>query len=305
MSGPGIVAVEWGTMRWRARLIMPDGHIADERRAEVALASLDRAAIAATLGDWAEAWPAAAARGMLLSGMIGSPMGLLEVPRVACRASVDAIAAGTVETDIGGLRVLILPGLSCTSRFGDPDVMRGEEVAAIAVAVRAAQATLVSVPGMHGKWIRLEDGRIRDFHTAMTVELLRAIGSATVLAPLLRTPVVADEAFARGVATAARAGGLARLLFSARAAVQGGILTEAEAGSFIAGLVIGSDVADGLTDATTPHFVGGDPAMAALFVAAIRQLGGRATVLDDGDATTRGFMLVTDALRSTGRLRDG
>ena len=29
MSGPGIVAVEWGTMRWRARLIMPDGHIAD------------------------------------------------------------------------------------------------------------------------------------------------------------------------------------------------------------------------------------------------------------------------------------
>lgn len=300
MTGSAFVAVEWGTQRWRARVIGADASVLDERSEAVALATLGCDGIAAHVADWAAMWPEPAGRALLLSGMIGSPMGWGDVPRIDCPATPDAIAAAAQRVTIGTLDAVILPGLACTSRFGEPDVLRGEEVAAVGVAARNDTATLVSVPGMHGKWLRLAGGTIRDFHSAMTVELLRTIAAHTILTTLMTEPARDGEAFRRGVRAGAAGGALARRLFGVRAAVQTGTLDAREAGATVAGILIGSDVAEGLGDQSGQCVVMGDPDITRLFAAAIEELGGSAEMLDDARVTAEGFARLAAAVCERG-----
>lgn len=296
MTHPHFVAIEWGTARIRARVLTGEGGCAAEWQEAVRLADLDRDGIAARIATLAAMWPEAAAGGMVLAGMIGSALGWHEVARAECPADASAIAAAAWRGRIAAQPVTILPGLSCRSRFGDPDVLRGEEVASIGAitATQGRPALLVSVPGMHGKWIRLEGGRIVDFHTAMTVDLHQAIAARTILAPLASPPARDGDAFRRGVRQGA-AGGLARRLFAARAAVQSGTLREEEAAAYIWGVLIGADVADGLPGGSA-CLVTGLSDIAALFVAAIETLGGAARALEEDALVIAGFEAIATQL---------
>ena len=292
MTGARFIGVEWGTARIRARLFDEAGATLARWDEEVRLGDLGRDAIAQRVTTIAEAWPEGAAGGMLLSGMIGSALGWTDVPRVACPATPAMIAEGARRERIGGTAVTFLPGLSCRSRFGDPDVMRGEELAAVGALATLAgrEATLLSVPGMHGKWLRLDGAGIRDFHTSMTVELHAAVAQGTILAPLMRAQVdPAVEAFRQGVLHAADGGGLARLLFSARSRAQEGGMTAEEASAWLWGVLIGADVRDSLGEASGHHLVIGAPRVAPLFAQALMVFDVSAELLDDAAVTAAGF----------------
>jgi len=78
----------------------------------------------AQLGDWIDDTP------IVMSGMIGSRQGWLEVPYAECPAGAAEIARGLrpIVWNAGRRRGWIAPGLSCRDAAGVPDVMRGEEL---------------------------------------------------------------------------------------------------------------------------------------------------------------------------------
>lgn len=287
------VAIEWGTARLRARLISAEAKILDEMSETVRLSTLQRAGIAERIAGIRARWPDAEGP-FLLSGMIGSAQGWIEVPHIASPAGPEQIAANAARSTIAGVDVAIGPGLRCISRFGDPDVLRGEEVAAIGLLFDAAlpdRALLVSVPGMHGKWIELAGGRIVGFHTSITVEIYRALAAQSILAPLMAGTAKPGDAFRRGVERGAEGGGLGRLLFSARTSVSANTLNPEDAASYLWGILIGADVRENLGGAVGHRqcYVTGADDVAPLFVAALRYMGVMATLLDTDAVTARGF----------------
>lgn len=294
MSGHDLLAVEWGTARMVARWLDRDGAVV-ARQERGGVAGRQRQEIVDEVESLAAEWPAAARGGMVLAGMIGSAMGWHEVARIPCPADAPAIAAAAWHGAIGDRPVTILPGLSCTSRFAEPDVLRGEEVTAIGLvaAQNGAPCTLVSVPGMHGKWLRLSTN-VEDFHTAMTIELRHAVATSTVLAPLMIATAEDGDAFRRGVRLGASAG-LARALFAGRARQQAGRMGADEASSFLSGVLIGADVADGAV-AGVDHVVTGEPAAVALYVAAFDTLGCRARAGNTERLAANGFCTINTLL---------
>jgi len=179
-------------------------------------------------------------------------------------------------------------------------VLRGEEIAALGVLDRLGQsrAKLLSVPGMHGKWIELGDGGIDSFATSMTVDLHRLLAEHSLLAPLMAGPAEAGEAFAEGVRRAAEGGGIGRLLFAARSAVALGTLREAAAASYLWGVLMGSDAREQVERGGDVLVIGAAQAT-ALFCAAIAQLGGIPREVDPDEATARGFTLIARSMGAT------
>ena len=307
MSGRTFVAVEWGTARIRGRLLAADGDILDTLVEDVRLVDLDRPARIARLQTMRARWPDACAT-MWLAGMIGSTMGLEAVEQLPCPATPAMIASHARRTQIDTLSVAILPGLSCTSRFGDRDVLRGEEVAAAGLigAGQADGALLLSVPGMHGKWIELGQAAVERFHTSMTVELYRVLAERSILAPLMAAPARDGDAFRAGLSRAADGGGLGRLLFSARTAVQAKRFSEEDAASYLWGILIGSDVRENLPAAgTIDHacYVTGAEDVAPLFRAAINYLVMKAELIDDNRLSATGFATIRKAAVEQEQLR--
>jgi 2-dehydro-3-deoxygalactonokinase len=307
VSGRTFIAVEWGTARIRGRLLAEDGEILDVMVEDVRLVDLDRPARIARLQKMRARWPDACTT-MWLAGMIGSPMGLETVEQLPCPATPATIAAQARRTQFDTLSVAILPGLSCTSRFGDPDVLRGEEVAAAGLIGegRSDGALLLSVPGMHGKWIELGRTAVERFHTSMTVELYRVLAARSILAPLMAAPARDGDAFRTGLSRAADGGGLGRLLFSARTAVQAKRFSEEDAASYLWGILIGSDVRENLPAAGTIDracFVTGAEDVAPLFHAAISQLGMKAELVDDNRLSAIGFATIRRVAAGQEQLR--
>ena len=289
------VAVDWGTARITARIVGAEA-APPAWRETVRLSDLDTGGIAARVEALAAMWPEAAANGIVLSGMIGSAIGWREVPRVECPADADAIAAGAWHGAIGRRAVTILPGLACRSRFGDADVLRGEEVPAIGALslLEGSPAQFLSVPGMHGKWIRLQERRVRDFHTAMTVELHDALATRTILSPLMTSPAHDSDAFRAGVKRGA-SGALARHLFATRAAVQAGSIAEDAAHGFLWGILIGADAADAVIPGE-PCLIAGVPEVAGLYAAAIETLGGKPRQFEGEALSEKGYLVLAPKL---------
>src|SRR5260370_38369548 len=115
------------------------------------------AVLEAQLGDWIDDTP------IVMSGMMGSRQGWLEVPYAECPAGAAEIARGLrpIVWNAGRRRGWIAPGLSCRDAAGVPDVMRGEETQIIgAVADLPAGEATSSLPRTHRQCVRCRDGTI-------------------------------------------------------------------------------------------------------------------------------------------------
>lgn len=306
MIEQSFIAVEWGTTAIRARLLTDDGQILDQWAEEVRLTDLCRDARIARIAALRERWPSARPR-LWLAGMIGSPAGLEPVEQVTCPAAPANILRGARHVEIGGNALTVLPGLSCRSFFGDPDVLRGEEVAALGLLQRrlTGQHVLLSVPGMHGKWMELEGGRIERFHTSMTVELFRALADRTILAPLMGGAAHDGPAFRAGLVRGASGGGLGRLLFSVRSAMLAGDIAPQDTAAHLWGILIGADVRENLRSRTTEnriYHVTGAATVAPLFCAALRHFGVEAELVDGDLLSAAGFARLRRALVAEGML---
>lgn len=151
----------------------------------------------------------------LASGMVTSERGLFEVPHLPCPAGLYELHRGLVTVSLPELPlpVTFIPGLKKAGVTAEEtDMMRGEETEVMGL---GAEGILI-LPGSHNKIIRVKDGRIRDFVTLMTGEMIAALTGHTVLAHAVDLAAAPVPAFLLRGARAAEELGLAAALFKTR-----------------------------------------------------------------------------------------
>jgi 2-dehydro-3-deoxygalactonokinase len=301
------IAGDWGTSRLRLSLCF--GERVLEARQGPGIGALREPAesvLRALIAGWR------ATHGplpILLCGMAGSRNGWRETPYLPCPADLRALREAALRFEADGAPVAIAPGLSCRSRLGSPEVMRGEETQiAGALALHPGLRTgrhLLCLPGTHTKWASLEEGHVRDFLTALTGELFALLRDGSTLMRAARAsaeddssriPSAQDDAqdgFERGL-DAATALGPASLLHGLFA-VRSRQLIDGRSGEWalahLSGLMIGADVrgALGLFDAPDEVVLIGDGALNERYAQALRREGVAASSLDGEHCALRGL----------------
>jgi 2-dehydro-3-deoxygalactonokinase len=188
----------------------------------------------------------------VLCGMVGSNIGWVQTPYIACPAIAEQIIEGCVPLRAG--RVHVVPGVRCRNRLQAPDFMRGEEtqiLGALALDETLRRGRrLLCLPGTHTKWVVLQEGIINEFLTALTGELFAVLRDHSVLVreDSRAEEVIGGGAFEEG---ARRAGNLPQAqvlhrLFECRSRLLSGELPAPGAAAFLSGLLIASDVGGAL-----------------------------------------------------------
>jgi 2-dehydro-3-deoxygalactonokinase len=289
MTSPAFLAVDWGTTNLRAWVADAAGAVLSAQDFPLGVSKLAPGEASQRFADTVR--PALKAQNLpaIACGMVGSNIGWEEVPYFDCPADLAALATGLRRVKADGPPVFIVPGLRCTRPDGCLDVMRGEEVQilgwAAAAPNRQAGSHLVCHPGTHAKWVRLTDGRIEHFVTAMTGELFDILRKHSVLQ--VRDAPDDEDAFDEGLRIASSGEGLAALLFTARSRVVGGEMAPEKVKSYLSGLLIGAEVASLPAMAGAgpeePVALIGDLGLCARYRRAIERTG-RGVVVHDGDA---------------------
>lgn len=291
-----LLAVDWGSTNRRVFVLAADGTILDTAQDDRGILNMGGSSFPAEAAAMRARWGDLP---MLCAGMVGSNRGWVDAGYVPAPASLSAIAHAVHWVECG--RTAIVPGVS---RVGDgrADIMRGEEVQLLG----AAAAGLVNPdswlcqPGTHAKWARLAGGELVDFTTAMTGEIFAQLGKGGLLADGLDGAVEPGASFRNGVA-AARGGDLLAKLFGARASLVLGKRDRADQASYVSGLLIGSDCSARLDgDFAGARADGVDvlasPALGALYLAALDELGCKARLVDSHAAFLAGITQIWSLL---------
>ena len=297
-----VIAIDWGTSSFRAYALAADGEVVERRDAAAGILQVEPggfpAVLKAQIGDWMAERPGAL---VMMSGMIGSRQGWMEVPYCACPCDLAALAGGLRRLDWPDAEVWVAPGLIDESIAGLPDVMRGEETQVFgALSELPGDTATICLPGTHSKWVTLAQGRVESFATYMTGEVYDLLQAHSILGRLM-TPaaVVPDAGFAAGVKQGASDQALLRLLFSVRSRVLNGEMPESAARAYLSGLLIGREIAAAVSasrDRPQELVLLGAPALARLYETAAQQLG-FAVRLIGGDVVAKGLFHLAQSLQ--------
>ncbi len=246
MSTASFIAGDWGTSNLRIFLCSTDGAALDSGTGPGAADSHGRFAevLSSLTAAWQERY---GPLNTVLCGMVGSTLGWVEAPYLACPAKPGQLADACKSLHHGSVR--IVPGLSCRNRFDAPDFMRGEEtqiLGALDLTESLGRGRrLLCLPGTHTKWAVVQDGVILEFFSAPTGEVFAALNEHSVL---VRNHGGAHDrsdspAFREGLArfNAFPEGQLLHRLFECRARQLAGEVTAPAAESFLSGLLIAGD----------------------------------------------------------------
>lgn len=285
MAAGAFVGVDWGTTNARFTLASAAGTVLAERAgpgiAELGTPAAIEAACFAMIGGWPTV-------PVVIAGMAGSDIGWQKAPYVPAPATVAAVHAAVVRFAARSVSIAILPGVTTLRKDGLPDVMRGEETQIFGS--MSGASGLVCLPGTHSKWAQVSNGEITCFHTAITGELMDAVGRGTILLNPKHAPVARPSAhFLDGVTAINHSKlGLETMLFTVRSRQMAGTLAIVDADDYLAGLCIGSDIRSALAfqpDVRAVTLVG-TPPLTALYAAALanqaiqsQQVDGKAAAL--------------------------
>nr|WP_297462245.1 2-dehydro-3-deoxygalactonokinase [uncultured Halomonas sp.] len=242
-----LIAVDWGTSNFRAFLIDRDSsECLDSRRSDAGLRALVSREFphycAAQVGQWRAAGGGERQVPIYLAGMVGSKRGWSEAPQLELPVTASDLARHVVAAP-GLENAWIVPGVKVV-RPEHVDVMRGEEIQAFgALAISGKRDALCCLPGTHSKWAHIEDGCLSDFSTAMTGELYHAVRFHTLPGEPARESADFDaDGFQQGLRAAAHPAGVLHALFEARSRHLYAGLAREQVGSFLSGVLIGSEV---------------------------------------------------------------
>lgn len=295
-----LIAIDWGTSHFRAFLVDRDsGDILDSRRSDAGLRSLSSAEFpyycAAQVGDW---------RGdgrvpVYLAGMVGARRGWAEAPQLELPVSADDLVDHVMPAP-GLDDAWIVPGVKVV-RPEHVDEMRGEEIQAFgALSLASTQEALCCLPGTHSKWAWLAAGRLVDFITCMTGELYHAVRFHTLPGEPARESAEFDaESFQQGLQAAGHPAGLLHALFEARSRHLHAGLGSAQVGSFLSGVMIGSEVRNlrAFHPAARQVLLVGSSPLNALYRLAMTSMGFEACEIDSDRATLAGLAALADRHR--------
>ncbi len=286
------IAVDWGTSSFRAALIAPDGEILEELAQPRGISSFKTGEFAPYLISTCASMTQAGGQSFVLSGMIGSKGGLVEVPYCACPATPMDIARG-VKWAVKD-RVAIAPGV----RNAYLDVMRGEEVQVFgAAAVLGVRDAYLVLPGTHSKWVHLEGGAIMGFNTFMTGEFYALLAQHSILAKSLpqQSSAFEPQAFLQAIDVACSGESLLNTAFSVRVKTLFNELAPEHAASYLSGLVIGEELVAMQVQPGAELLVVGAQQLTERYSLALEHLGARVRTLGN-QAAWAGLYQVYQAL---------
>jgi len=289
--GAVYLAIDWGTTNRRIYALDEDGRVERTERD-------DRGIVAMAADGYPTEIAAVRERfgklPILTAGMVGSTRGWRETAYLSLPAGLTTLAEGVARLPDD---VMIVPGLALRSG-ARADVMRGEEVQVLGAAAAGLVPTSSRIcqPGTHNKWVRVQDGHIVDFTTAMTGEIFALLSDHSILREALTHPVVGGPAFEEGVLRSQASADLLGDLFGVRASVLLGMRTVESAAAYASGLLIGADVAARSPVSEEPIHILADPALGSLYRSAIELLGGQARLIDSHAAFVAGIHRIWRAL---------
>lgn len=121
---------------------------------------------------------------ILASGMITSEFGLLKLEHISVPAGIEELHNAMCEVmlyDISNIPFVFMRGVKKESKtLEETDMMRGEETELMGIAGNGGCVYIL--PGSHSKIIYTDEkGRITDFSTALTGEMIAAVAENTIL----------------------------------------------------------------------------------------------------------------------------
>ena len=184
---------------------------------------------------------------IIVSGMAGSNIGLYDLPHICLPANADTLFESLKEVslpEVTNIPFLFVPGLKKLDGGQIADVMRGEETetAGIVAALPECADAVLVLPGTHNKVIATDkEGRVTDFFTGFSGELINIIMNHSILAGQVAhgLEIIDDQVLAGD--RYAKESGLNAAVFHVRVMGMNG-KSEAEMSSFLYGAVMGQDV---------------------------------------------------------------
>ena len=246
---PGLVAVDWGSSRFRAYLLDENGNLLDRAENNQGIFCHNQGGYEETLYNTCSQWLQQEPRiPILMAGMIGSRDGWVETEYLPCPVSIRSLGDNIMQvTDIHSHPVYIVPGISVFSSSTLPEVIRGEETQIFGILNQSADKNLLAcVPGTHSKWIRVENNQIIRFSTFMTGEVFATVRHCGSISSLLDECDFDKNSFLEGICVSQSDGGLLHHLFSIRArslSRQNGLKLNT---SYLSGLLIGAEIKSAL-----------------------------------------------------------
>jgi 2-dehydro-3-deoxygalactonokinase len=275
VSAPLRLGIDWGSSNRRAYLL--------DERGELLLQHNDDAGILHVNGDYAGSLGQLLRElqlkqaDIIMSGMVGSRNGWKEAPYLSMQQPIAALRDALTEFDTGipDVRCRMVPGYRHIDPHGTPDVMRGEETQVLGAMALSASDGWFLLPGTHSKWVRVEQGRMRDLVTFMTGELFALMSQHGTLSKVMSSQESVPQAFEAGL-HAARGGSFTHLAFCCRALVVTDMMPPEHTASWLSGLLIGAEMQDILQRTAgriaEPVQVIGSPALVARYLSALELL---------------------------------
>jgi 2-dehydro-3-deoxygalactonokinase len=239
---------------------------------------------------------------ILACGMITSNLGLIEVPHLVAPVSVDQFVEGIQSHVIAGISknlIHFMPGVKNLDQPEDTelsqmDIMRGEEVEAIAIAheYNIHEHAIIALPGSHSKFVAINKNRdVLGCCTTLTGELNAIITQNTILTSSLENRFSEEldvVAMIMG-ANESESHGLGKALFSIRIREQFGKWNHTQLASFLVGILIQSDlqamVSSQILNHTsgTPVYIGGSGILCQATAELIKHKFPNASVIECND----------------------
>ncbi|TNV20774.1 2-dehydro-3-deoxygalactonokinase [Buttiauxella sp. B2] len=227
------IAIDWGSTHLRAWLYR-NGQCVDSLQLPYGVSRLVEQTAREVFDKYIQPWRKPETLPVVMAGMIGSDAGWQPVPYLACPVSLHELSAQLYEV---APQVWIVPGLN-TLR----NVMRGEETQLLG-AMQLAPASCYVLPGTHSKWVRVANGVVNGFSTAMTGELHHVLMNHSLIGKGLPEQSEDPAAFQAGLQCGLDSPSLVTRLFEARALRVLGELAPDSVSEWLSGLLIGAEVA--------------------------------------------------------------
>lgn len=303
-TGTGLIGIDWGTSSLRGYRIDGTGAVRDERTLSNGILAVEDGAFEQTFIDLFDDWLAETPCPVVMSGMITSRQGWVELPYVSCPAGRHELSSNLhAHLLSSGRTIHFVTGLTVTGGDGVPDVMRGEETQIIGGLDEGVDAHLFVLPGTHSKWALVADGKVLNFATFMTGELFSVLSRHSILGRLMQGDQDDPAAFLQGVGYARKtdetSGGLLKRLFGSRALGLFGTVPATGAASHLSGLLIGCEIREALalfgrTALSEAVTVLGDATLTRLYTTALGQFDLEAKA-GPNDAAARGHFAIARA----------